>query len=185
MNFKEIPIKNPHTLPSHFGPGSQWGKPFYPMGQECEKINVPRSRGTNPLSLSATASWQCLPNTRFERSMRVLHDPPSARSCIVSHNAEGLFMDSQSHYTKVGSKHLCDPRPDHPHALARTISVPSMHPYNERRALLHDPTPWHFNDAFTTSNESYGLFYSSHMLKQPMVMRRNNFEWQREKRRMK
>jgi len=33
-----------------------------------------------------------------------------------------------------------------------------MHPYNERRALLHDPTPWHFNDAFTTSNESYGTW---------------------------
>jgi len=65
-----------------------------------------RHAGTNPLSLSATASWQCLPNTRFERSMRVLHDPPSARSCIVSHNAEGLFMDSQSHYTKAGMIHM-------------------------------------------------------------------------------
>ncbi|CAJ1399533.1 unnamed protein product [Effrenium voratum] len=65
-------------------------------------------------------------------------------------------MDSHSHYTKVGSKHLCDPRPDHPHALARNISVPSLHPYNERRALLRDPTPWHFNENFSTSNDSYG-----------------------------
>jgi hypothetical protein len=32
-----------------------------------------------------------------------------------------------------------------------------------RRALLHDPTPWHFNDAFTTSNESYGTWNSSFM----------------------
>ena len=38
----------------------------------------------------------------------------------------------------------------------RTISVPSMHPYNERRALLRDPMPWHMNDNFTTSNDSYG-----------------------------
>lgn len=43
-----------------------------------------------------------------------------------------------------------------PSVLARTISVPSMHPYNERRALLRDPTPWHFNENFTTSNDSYG-----------------------------
>eukprot|EP00913_Durusdinium_trenchii_P017311 g16279.t1 len=152
---------NPTTLPSHFGPGSQWGKPYYPMGQECEKVHVPRSRGTNPLSLSATANWQCVPNTRFERTMHVLHDPPSSRSCVVSHNPDGLFMDSQSHYTKVGSKHLCDPRPDHPHALARTISVPSMHPYNER------------------------LFYSSHLIQEPTVHRRNNFDWIRAKRKMK
>ena len=113
MNFKEIPIKspgvsffmslvarNPSTLSSHFGPGSQWGKPFYPMGQECEKVNVPRS--SKVLSLSATAQWQCLPNSRLERTVRKLHDPPSARSCIVSHNPDGLFMDSQSHYTKAG-----------------------------------------------------------------------------------
>lgn len=60
-----------------------------------------RATGINPLSLSATAQWQCLPNTRFERTMRVLHDPPSARSCVVSHNPDGLFMDSQGHYTKA------------------------------------------------------------------------------------
>ena len=62
---------------------------------------TPKSSGWNPLSLSPTAKWQCLPNTRFERTVRKLHDPPSARSCIVSHNPDGLFMDSQSHYTKV------------------------------------------------------------------------------------
>eukprot|EP00439_Symbiodinium_sp_Y106_P018164 s500_g2.t1 len=185
MNLKDIPIKNPYTYSSHFGPGPQWGKPFYPMGQECEKMNVPRSRGSNPLSLSATASFQCQPNTRFERTVHKLHDPPSARSCIVSHNQDGLFMDSMSHYTKVGSKHLCDPRPDHPSALARGVSVPSLHPYNERRALLKDPTPWHFNEAFTTSNDCYGLFYSSHMIKDPTVHRRNNFDWVRTKRKMK
>ena len=43
-----------------------------------------------------------------------------------------------------------------PRIDCRTISVPSMHPYNERRALLRDPMPWHMNDNFTTSNDSYG-----------------------------
>ena len=72
-----------------------------PLKIAQKQNGIPKSSGWNPLSLSPTAKWQCLPNTRFERTVKKLHDPPSARSCIVSHNPDGLFMDSQSHYTKV------------------------------------------------------------------------------------
>eukprot|EP00440_Ansanella_granifera_P007690 gb/GFBE01008320.1/.p1 GENE.gb/GFBE01008320.1/~~gb/GFBE01008320.1/.p1 ORF type:complete len:187 (+),score=17.10 gb/GFBE01008320.1/:1-561(+) len=186
MNFTSCPVKNPHTNPSHFGPGSERGKPFYICGQECEKVNVPKGSARLPLSLSGTAKWQCAPNQRHkERTLRVFGDPPSHRSCVVSHNKDGLVMDSTSHYTKVGSKHMCDPRPDHSHALHRSMTLPDMHPWDTRRAILRDPTPWHFNAAFSTTNDGYGKFYSSHLLTEPSVMKRSNFDWRTTKLKLK
>eukprot|EP00933_Yihiella_yeosuensis_P081078 TRINITY_DN94617_c0_g1_i1.p1 TRINITY_DN94617_c0_g1~~TRINITY_DN94617_c0_g1_i1.p1 ORF type:complete len:190 (+),score=6.86 TRINITY_DN94617_c0_g1_i1:83-652(+) len=178
--FKNIPIKNPHTYSSHFGHGSEHGKPFYHLGQECEKSKVPGyiTDPRRPLDLSKTQGWQCRPNRRREEQhLRVFGDPPTHRSCVVTHNKDGLGMDSFTHYSKVGSKHMIDPRPDHPDALYRSISVPSIHPWDKRRSILRDPTPHHFNAAFSTTSDGYGKFYSNHLTTDPTMMRRTNFDW--------
>eukprot|EP00930_Biecheleria_cincta_P095163 TRINITY_DN87173_c0_g1_i1.p1 TRINITY_DN87173_c0_g1~~TRINITY_DN87173_c0_g1_i1.p1 ORF type:complete len:190 (+),score=18.66 TRINITY_DN87173_c0_g1_i1:88-657(+) len=189
MNFKDCPVKNPTTHATHFGPGSQWGKPYYELGQECAKDRVPVGSARHPLSLSGTASWQCTPNQRRRevQTLRRFDDPPSARSCVVSTNKDGLVMDSQSHYVKIGSKHMCDPRPDNNHSLGRSMSLP-CHPWDTRRSLLRDPTPYHFSAAFSTTSDGYGKFYSSHMLDKrtyQSVVKRHNFDWQTAKLKLK
>lgn len=97
-------------------------------------------------------------------------------------------MDSHSHYVKIGSKHMCDPRPDNSDSLRRSMSLPGVHPWDTRRSLLRDPTPWHFNAAFSTTSDGYGKFYSSHMLNNvtyPSVFKRHNFDWQTTKLKLK
>lgn len=161
MNFKAIPTKTPHTYSSHFGPGSQWGKPYYALGQQCEKPGMPAPTiRDHPMELSHTTLRRSLPNCRHrEKTLRIFGDPPSARSCVVTHNKDGLVMDSLSHYAKIGSKHHCDPRPDHALTLHKSLSSPNVNPWNTRRAQFSDPTPWHFNAAFSTASDEIGLFY--------------------------
>eukprot|EP00931_Biecheleriopsis_adriatica_P065810 TRINITY_DN40284_c0_g1_i1.p1 TRINITY_DN40284_c0_g1~~TRINITY_DN40284_c0_g1_i1.p1 ORF type:complete len:182 (+),score=15.64 TRINITY_DN40284_c0_g1_i1:69-614(+) len=177
MNFAECPVKVPHTQPTHFGPGSQWGKPYYSLGQEFEKVNVPKGSARNPLSLSGTAGWQTSLNQRHkEVTLKVFgDDPPTHRSCVVSIADNGNTLDSVTHTHKVGSKHLIQSHPTRsPVPLGRSASMP-----HSRRTLLKDPTPWHFNAAFTTSNDGYGKFYSSHLIKDPYVSKRStkHFDW--------
>mmetsp|Transcript_72144 Transcript_72144/g.204517 ORF Transcript_72144/g.204517 Transcript_72144/m.204517 type:complete len:199 (-) Transcript_72144:67-663(-) len=174
MNFSSVPIKNPHTQATHFGPGTERGGPYYHLGQECHKAEVPRGNPLAPLDLSATKSLQRRANdaTR-ERTLHVFRDPPSARSCRISHNKDGLVMDSHSHYTKIGSKHLCDPRSDHTHALKRatsnSASLPDLrsHPSNLRRSMLRDPAPYMMNAAFSTSSSVIGQCYHKHLAPDP------------------
>mmetsp|Transcript_60539 Transcript_60539/g.131188 ORF Transcript_60539/g.131188 Transcript_60539/m.131188 type:complete len:187 (-) Transcript_60539:212-772(-) len=182
MNFKGcIPVKQSATLPSHYGPGSQWGKPYYHLGQEYERPPRSRSCAGSPLDLSRTAKCQTTLNRRVkERHLRVFGDPPSARSCVVSCNKDGTAMDSLSHYTKVGSKHMCGARPDHHSSLSRSHSEPGV-PWGQRRSLLRDPTPWYFNAAFTTTSDGYGKFYHSPVMANPSLLPRERFDWLREK----
>eukprot|EP00928_Gymnodinium_smaydae_P088683 TRINITY_DN72746_c0_g1_i1.p1 TRINITY_DN72746_c0_g1~~TRINITY_DN72746_c0_g1_i1.p1 ORF type:complete len:188 (-),score=31.28 TRINITY_DN72746_c0_g1_i1:197-760(-) len=187
MNFVgQVPVKNPSTLTSHFGPGSQWGKPYYHLGQECEKPGVPRGTVGDPLGLSRSASSQTRINEWHKaKTLRVFADPPSARSCVVTRNKDGLVMDSLSHYTKIGSKHMCAPRPDHSHALHRSMTNPEIHPWSRRRDQLRDPTGAHFNAAFSTTTDEIGKFYHSHMIADPGLLPKAKFEWFETKRRLK
>jgi len=178
MNFQAIPIKNPHTYASHFGTGSEHGKPYYNLGQECEKLHVPRGNPRSPLSLSGTKHRQTrLNDCRNERLLHAFGDPPTHRSCVASYNKDGGLMDSQSHYSKIGSKHMCNPRADHPSAVARSQSMPQIHPWESRRKQFRDPTPWHFNAAFSTSSDGIGKFYSSHLIKDQLLLSRTRFDW--------
>mmetsp|Transcript_10279 Transcript_10279/g.25781 ORF Transcript_10279/g.25781 Transcript_10279/m.25781 type:complete len:174 (-) Transcript_10279:72-593(-) len=156
---------------TYYGPGSQWGKPFYHQGQECEKINLPRaSPSRGPLDLSTSAHMQTRANDRLqESSLRIFADPPTHRSCHAAHNKDGGMMDSHSHYVKVGSKHMCDPRPDRSSSMTRSMSVPGVHPWDARRVQMRDPTPWHFNAAFTTTSDGVGKFYHSHLMTQKLL----------------
>mmetsp|Transcript_49785 Transcript_49785/g.131602 ORF Transcript_49785/g.131602 Transcript_49785/m.131602 type:complete len:201 (-) Transcript_49785:69-671(-) len=197
MNFHgEIPVRSfqPHT--SHFGAGSQHGKPYFPMGQHCNRDNVPQKTRTSgdPCDLSHTAHMQTRQNNHHkEKTLRVYRDHPDDRSCRASYSKEGATsMDSFSHAHKIGSKHMCDPRPDHAAFgstrgitagnLHRSMSLPSMHPYDARRANFRDPTPWHMNAAFTTTSDAHGKFYSSHMMSDPLLLTRNTFNWTQTKR---
>lgn len=184
MNFNgQVPVKNPTTHSSHFGPGSQWGKPYYNLGQECHKSDVKGPDRRNPLSLTGTQHQQCRINERLnERTLRMFGDRPSARSCVVSHNKDGLVMDSTSHTIKIGSKHMQEPRPDHPHALYKSHSQPDLHPWATRRSCFKDQAPWMFNRPFTTTNEAIGNFYSSHLMSQPELHSRTNYDWTKTKR---
>merc|ERR1712113_947592 len=92
-------------------------------------------------------------------------------------NKDGLVMDSQSHYTKIGSKHMCDPRPDHSHSLHKSLSVPELHPWNNRRSQFKNPTPWHFNAAFSTTSDQVGQCYHSHLVSEPGLKNRTRFDW--------
>uniref|UniRef100_A0A6U9CCY3 Uncharacterized protein n=1 Tax=Zooxanthella nutricula TaxID=1333877 RepID=A0A6U9CCY3_9DINO len=178
MNFTNVPVRNPHTNSSHFGPGSEHGKPFSHLGQVCEQARRPRGIADAPLSLQTTAHQQTALNDRHrERMLHVFGDPPTHRSCHATHNKDGGLMDSLSHHAKIGSKHMCDPRPDHAFAMHRSLSVPGAHPWESRRAQLRDPTPWHFNAAFTTSNDGIGKFYSSHMMADPILLSRTRYRW--------
>jgi len=179
MNFiGQVPLKNPHTCASHNGPGSQWGKPYYHLGQECEKAGVPRGTLKDPLSLARTQMHQTRLNIPArEKTLHVFNDPPSACSCVVSYNKDGLTMDSQSHYTKIGSKHMCLPRPDHQHAMHRSMSEPSIHPWGKRRSQFRDPTPSYMNAAFSTTSDEVGKYYSAPMTKDHSKFPRNNYDW--------
>mmetsp|Transcript_24170 Transcript_24170/g.71937 ORF Transcript_24170/g.71937 Transcript_24170/m.71937 type:complete len:204 (-) Transcript_24170:73-684(-) len=193
MNFHgEIPCKTFQPHASHFGIGSQQGKPYFPLGQQCERGNVPQRRSTygDPCDLSATAHMQTRQNNHHKEysTMRTYRDMPDDRSCRVSINKEGATsMDSFSHAHKIGSKHMSDPRPDHAAFgatrgitagnLHRSMSLPSVHPYDARRSQLRDPTPWHLNKAFTTTSDGVGKFYSSHMMSDPLLKTRNTFNW--------
>lgn len=202
-NFKTCPVKVPHTYSSHFGPGSQWGKPYYPLGQECEKpigaqqvqppgtpltrYSAPDSTSVpapcirdHPLDLSYTRHRRSCPNQRHrEKTLRVFGDPPSSRSCVVTHNKDGLVMDSLSHYQKIGSKHFIDPRPDHSLTLHKSLSSPHINPWNHRRAQFCDPTPWHFNAAFSTASDEIGKFYSAPLMKErdSRSLPRMKYDW--------
>mmetsp|Transcript_36593 Transcript_36593/g.105441 ORF Transcript_36593/g.105441 Transcript_36593/m.105441 type:complete len:177 (+) Transcript_36593:124-654(+) len=168
----------PTTYPSHYGPGSQHGKPYYPLGQECFKPPPSRGPQSSPMRLDRTAHQQTAPNDRHrERTLHVFGDPPTHRSCVATHNKDGGLMDSHSHYTKIGSKHMCDPRPDHSLSMHKSMSLPGIHPWESRRGQLRDPTPWHFNAAFSTTSDAIGKFYSSHMMSDPMLLSRTRFNW--------
>mmetsp|Transcript_14420 Transcript_14420/g.36388 ORF Transcript_14420/g.36388 Transcript_14420/m.36388 type:complete len:193 (-) Transcript_14420:105-683(-) len=178
MNFQNIPVKNPTTHASHIGPGSQHGKPYYPHGQECYKVSVPGPSARAPLDVRGTARWQTRPNNRYEeRTLHVFGDPPTHRSCVASHNKDGGLMDSQSHYLKVGSKHMCDPRPDHSFSMHRSMSLPDRHPWEARRGQLRDPTPWHFNAAFSTTSDGVGKFYHSHLMTDKLLHSQTRYNW--------
>eukprot|EP00929_Paragymnodinium_shiwhaense_P112001 TRINITY_DN80251_c0_g1_i1.p1 TRINITY_DN80251_c0_g1~~TRINITY_DN80251_c0_g1_i1.p1 ORF type:complete len:188 (-),score=23.48 TRINITY_DN80251_c0_g1_i1:112-675(-) len=183
MNFLgQVPIKNPHIYASHYGSGSQHGKPYYHLGQECEKVSVPRNTVRMPLDLSQTEKFRTKINDpRRERTLHMFTDPPSARSCVVSHNASGGVMDSQSHWTKVGSKHMQQNRPDHQYAMARGHSDPAIHPWSQRRAQLRDPTPSFYNRAFSTTSDQLGKFYSSPLITDPSAFPKQRFDWYKTK----
>ncbi|CAE8718770.1 unnamed protein product, partial [Polarella glacialis] len=87
MNFSNVPVKNPTTYSSHYGPGAQHGKPYYELGQECHKADIAAPDRRNPLSLKATEHWQTRPNNRYkEKHLRVFSDPLSSRSCVITAN---------------------------------------------------------------------------------------------------
>eukprot|EP00927_Polykrikos_kofoidii_P049895 TRINITY_DN43896_c0_g1_i1.p1 TRINITY_DN43896_c0_g1~~TRINITY_DN43896_c0_g1_i1.p1 ORF type:complete len:213 (-),score=18.84 TRINITY_DN43896_c0_g1_i1:52-642(-) len=164
-------------LPSHYGPGSQWGKPYYHLGQECEKNNVPKPSARTPMTIARSASSQTrLNDVRREKFLHVYSDPPSARSCRVAYGANNAPIDGMSHYTKIGSKHLCEPRGDHPIALARSSSSPEV-PWGRRRELLKDQTPHHFNAAFTTTSGEVGRFYHHHLMRDPNMFPKSRYDW--------
>eukprot|EP00416_Gambierdiscus_australes_P042253 CAMPEP_0171097286 /NCGR_PEP_ID=MMETSP0766_2-20121228/47458_1 /TAXON_ID=439317 /ORGANISM="Gambierdiscus australes, Strain CAWD 149" /LENGTH=213 /DNA_ID=CAMNT_0011556463 /DNA_START=85 /DNA_END=724 /DNA_ORIENTATION=+ len=166
--FSGAPVKPTTLQPTNYGPGSQWGKPYYRLGQECEKV-----WSTSASNRSLTDLSSSLRNDHLkEESPKVAMDLPSHRSNHISMNENGLATDSQSYYTKIGSKHMCTERPDRPHALYRSTSLPQRHPYSERRAQLKDPTPWFFNAPFSTTSDQIGQFYSSHMIAEPMLRKR-------------
>uniref|UniRef100_A0A7S1WMY2 Uncharacterized protein n=1 Tax=Alexandrium catenella TaxID=2925 RepID=A0A7S1WMY2_ALECA len=173
--FRGAPVRTNAVHACHFGPGSQWGKPYYRLGQECEKsLGSTRS----PMALDSTLLQQTRTNDRIkEKTLCVFADLPSHRSHNVSFNKDGLAMDSQSHYTKIGSKHACEVRPDHSFAAYRSASLPHLHPYNSRRAQFKDPTPWHLNAAFSTTNDAIGLFYSSNRVSEPLLRKRATANW--------
>jgi len=174
--FRGAPVRSNSLHASHYGPGSQWGKPYYRLGQECEKV---RPGTGSPLNLDATLFAQTRINDRLkERTLSVFADLPSQRSQRVSLNKEGSSMDSRSHYVKIGSKHMSEVRPDHPHALHRSASLPHLHPYDHRRAQFKDPTPWHFNAAFSTTSNGIGIFYSSDKVADPLLRQRATMHWQ-------
>mmetsp|Transcript_21222 Transcript_21222/g.38740 ORF Transcript_21222/g.38740 Transcript_21222/m.38740 type:complete len:192 (+) Transcript_21222:39-614(+) len=183
MNFKDVPCrssKHDSVHPSHFGPGSQWGKPYYNCGQEHAKLNATAPPERFPMDLSRSRSRQTLPNVwDKESTLRTFGDPPSSRSCTVSINKDGLCMDSHTHVTKIGSKHMCDPRPSQPLSFTRSLSVPGRHPYELRRTQFSDPTPWHFNAAFSTTNDEIGKFYSSPWMPKTELdkMTRAKYDW--------
>lgn len=185
MNFLgQVPLKNPSTHAQHFGAGSQHGKPYYHLGQECEKANVPRGNNRNPLDLSKTALARTKCNDRHsETTLHAFGDPLTHRSCRVSYNKDGMCMDSSSHYTKIGSKHLCAPRPDHPSALHRGHSMPEIHPWSRRRDQLRDPTPSYFNAAFSTTSDQVGKFYSAPLMTAPSASKfpKAQYDWYKTK----
>mmetsp|Transcript_72487 Transcript_72487/g.125727 ORF Transcript_72487/g.125727 Transcript_72487/m.125727 type:complete len:193 (-) Transcript_72487:132-710(-) len=178
MNFTSCPVKNPTTHSAHFGPGSQHGKPYFHLGQECHRFDQPLPHPRSPLGLGHTAHRQTRGNNRHrENTLRVFGDPPSARSCHVSYNKDGLTMDSHSHVTKIGSKHMCEPRADHSLSLHRSLSNPEIHPWSRRRDQFRDPTPWHFNAAFSTTADGVGKFYHSEMMPNKNMLPRDRFDW--------
>lgn len=154
-----------HTHPSHFGPGSQHGKPYYPLGQECSRPAASKGPAVAPLSLGRTAHRQTAPNRHEEEALRAYAEPPSQRSCAAACNKDGGGMDSRSHCWKIGSKHIGDRR------QMRSASS------GARRGPLRDPTPWHFNAAFSTTGDAVGKFYSSHLISQPLLLSRTRFDW--------
>merc|ERR1719491_492468 len=102
-NFMRQPVSV-----SHYGPGSQHGKPYYPFGQECNKGEVPWPDPRAPLSFQGTAHMQTSGgNRKGEKLLYTYPDPPTDRSVGVSFNKTGGPMDSISHTYKVGSKHMC------------------------------------------------------------------------------
>lgn len=174
MNFKSCSVKTPHTYPHHQGPGAQWGKPFWELGQEYKKPNPPRDCRT-PTSLRSTSHQQRRCNDRNrEYTLHTFADPPSHRSCVVSHNKDGLWMDSQSHFAKIGSKHMCAPRADQHASIHRNLSLPDMHPYQQRRGQFRNPEPWVFNAAFTKSSDNIGSFYHSSCARDQSRLSRTN-----------
>jgi len=173
--FRGAQTRTNSLHPSHFGPGSQWGKPYYHLGQECEKV---AGDARSPLALSSTELAQTRANNRFkERTLSVYADLPSQRSQRVTVNKDGLSMDSRSHYTKIGSKHMCDARPDHSQALYRSASLPHLHPYDQRRSQFKDPAPWYHNAAFSTTSQGIGLFYSGSMNSEPLLHNTVTMHW--------
>mmetsp|Transcript_27724 Transcript_27724/g.56084 ORF Transcript_27724/g.56084 Transcript_27724/m.56084 type:complete len:225 (+) Transcript_27724:34-708(+) len=165
--FRGAPVRTNSVHPSHYGPGSQWGKPYYRLGQECEKT---LGDTKSLMSLDGTMLQQTRTNDRAkERTLTVFADLPSHRSQRVSFNKDGLAMDSQSHYVKIGSKHASEVRPDHSYAAYRSASLPHLHPYGDRRGQVKDPTPWHFNAAFSTTADGIGLFYSGSLAPDPLL----------------
>lgn len=172
MDLKPIPVtKRNNVFASHRGPGCEGGAPFYPGGQECHRDQVPSNfqfRATNPLELSHTSRWQTRPNEwAQEKTLRVYADPLTARSCQTNIAEYGNHLDSKTYFTKVGSKHLNQPRP----GFMRTQSLGEL-----RQTLFRDPTPYHFNASYATSNDCYGKFYSSHLLKNETLIKKNKYD---------
>lgn len=180
MNFKSVPVGRPPVFASHCGVGSQHGKPYYPLGQEANRCDVPRADPRSPLSLSGTAHMQTAPNDRNTSLLRTFTDPPTHRSVAVSTSNLGGQMDSTSHTWKIGSKHLSQPEPPGcsgrtAKLLGRTRSVPTLGGAAElRRDFYKDPTRHHLNAAFTTSGDSIGKFYHSHLMSDQMLLSRCN-----------
>lgn len=173
-NFSSIPVLNPHTYSMHMGPGCEHGKPFTECGQRHDepesKMNYLKSLASgDPLRVKQAHRYN-KPNTwKNEGQLKVFADPETDRSCIVTWNKDGLYMDSYSHYTKVGSKHMSHTRPD------LTRSVPNL----RRREVYRDPSGYFFNKPFSTSSEVHGQFYHSPKMSKDMKERLHfmKYDW--------
>jgi hypothetical protein len=73
--------------------------------------------------------------------------------------SDGRLMHSESHFGKIGSKHMVNTR-----------CVPEL--YNKRRLAFRDPGPNLRAEPLTTTSHQVGLFYHFHKLK-PMVGKPN------------
>jgi hypothetical protein len=79
--------------------------------------------------------------------------PASHRSCSVFYNKDGMGMSNETHFGKVGSKHMVNTR-----------CVPELDP-EKRRNIYRDPGANLRAEPFSTTSHQVGLFNHFHKIR--------------------